>query len=621
MVAASSRNSTRPSLPNVKKQRSKGMAANGADAIPHASAKLSKDLPSTETYLTHLRLLAAFSNLKQHVLSISELHHDSDPSSSTAEQRWTIFVANAVDRFERWLRAIFPSHFAPSLTCGVASDGKEMDVLMDATEPLTWTEEMLPPLDVLMVLHSYMLNPHEFLHDCLRCGGLALWKAGFPWDLIARNIDSATLEYKPTPKTEAAFEKMTCASWSYMKPPKGRSLKCPGCSTSLFLDWTTLYSEGTSQMEKGNILISFTKSCPICQSKISQESVCKSRLRSDLELLLKDDIAMPETLLSPNGLIPTAKNSVEPTNVLLNKVLKNGMAQQLIEQIDKAQRDNVDLQIPSCAVNDSIIDSLMDGSVLDQAEGTEKMDKVASALMTSARRMGATYNRNFSPFGLDLVGAVLRQGVFVEKMSYFDWIHSPAVDHTVSCGINRYDGFFKVMQHNPGKTAVPTFDVDLIWHTQQLTPTKYYNYSLANCNNIFIDHDDKIVDNVLNDSFEWTCEQFASLNGNDYDKCLCWCCAILEKDALSSKAEVASTRKLTSRIKGMLKLVQRDGDPSEAELQVVDIQSLKFENEYANECKRAVEAGERPPSKRAFFESYVWHYPKFAPHPDEVEAL
>jgi Glycine-rich domain-containing protein-like len=614
MVAASTKNSRRPNILRPKKDQGATTAIQGKDGL-HASPRLSSDLPSVDTCIIHLRLLAAFTELRESTSSQDGLFGILDSSHpSGADQRWTIFVAKAVLRFEVWLRALVPDGFQPFLRYNIASDPREMDRLMKETEPLQWTDDMLPPLDVLMVLHSYILNPHAFLEDCLRCGGVALWKVGFPWDLLARIISPGNLKYQPSEATRRAFEKRTNLDWDPATSEIETSFQCTHCSKSVAVAWANLYSEQFSQMEKGNTRMTFIITCPGCQVQLRQDSLSKARLRADLNALLKDDVVMPGTLLSVDGLIPTfggtSHDSLGSSTVLLNKILCEGLGQQIIEEIDKG------------GTNDSVASALMNTLTHGHAGSDGASEKIPPALKTAARQMTAVYDRNFSPFAMDLVGAVIRQGVFIEKMRYFDWIHSPATEHTASCAVERYSGFFQVMQKNTSKTAVPTFDVDLVWHTHQMTPTQYYKYSLENCNNIFIDHDDKIVDDVLNDSFEWTCEQFAKLTGNDYDKCLCWCCAILEQESLAArKPQDTSNKKLGSQLKKVIKGLRRESEPSESEDQVIEIQTRKFENDYANERQKALETGTEPTSKKAYFHSYVWHYPMFAPHPEEVAAL
>lgn len=130
---------------------------------------------------------------------------------------------------------------------------------------------------------------------------------------------------------------------------------------------------------------------------------------------------------------------------------------------------------------------------------------------------------------MDLVGAVIRQGSFVQKMHKLNWIHSHSLSdlpQLMEKFIVKYDIFWKIIVENPSHMVVPTLDVDLVWHTNQLAPRKYYNYSIITTERKkpirFIDHNDKIDEGRLSDSFEWTIKQYRkAIGGKVYSECLC----------------------------------------------------------------------------------------------------
>lgn len=89
------------------------------------------------------------------------------------------------------------------------------------------------------------------------------------------------------------------------------------------------------------------------------------------------------------------------------------------------------------------------------------------------RKVLSHYWDNSSIFGIDLVGAVLRQGTFVQKMAKLDWLHSPSVLTTMQRLIVKYHRFVRLAGENPKKTVVPTLDVDLAWVRQPPPPAHY----------------------------------------------------------------------------------------------------------------------------------------------------
>lgn len=92
-------------------------------------------LVSTSQLQTHLNLLRAFRDLKDRVEQHPHGLHQLAVSLDT-EKRWVWFLQLAVERFRRWAQ--------------------------NSTRFLTkesFFKREIPPLDVWMVWHSYMLNP------------------------------------------------------------------------------------------------------------------------------------------------------------------------------------------------------------------------------------------------------------------------------------------------------------------------------------------------------------------------------------------------------------------------------------------------------------------------------
>lgn len=94
----------------------------------------------------------------------------------------------------------------------------------------------------------------------------------------------------------------------------------------------------------------------------------------------------------------------------------------------------------------------------------------------SIRKMMSNYWDNASVFALELGSAVIRQGAFVDKMQSLDWLHSPTARQTMERLLAKYGRFIDIIAKYPLRTAVPTLDVDLGWHSKS---NHYYNFN--NC--------------------------------------------------------------------------------------------------------------------------------------------
>ena len=141
----------------------------------------------------------------------------------------------------------------------------------------------------------------------------------------------------------------------------------------------------------------------------------------------------------------------------------------------------------------------------------------------AVRKMMSRYWDNSSCLSMELGGAVIRQSVFVEKMQSIDWLHSPAAGATMNRLLLKYSRFIHIIATYPLHTAVPTLDVDLGWHTHQLSPKQYLDYTVKKCKK-FIDHDDKMEEDVLSTAFEWTSKTYEKVFQEVYSECTCWYC-------------------------------------------------------------------------------------------------
>jgi len=130
---------------------------------------------------------------------------------------------------------------------------------------------------------------------------------------------------------------------------------------------------------------------------------------------------------------------------------------------------------------------------------------------------------------LDLSEAVLRQDKFVEKMGNYLWIHSPAIEGTLSRAISRYENFLHLFKEYPKSVLVPTPDIDLVWHTHQCSPQAYKTTSIKMAGR-FINHDNSLGKSVLNDASKETRCMYEDRYKEEYTACLCWDCEAMKSE-------------------------------------------------------------------------------------------
>ncbi|KAK1410357.1 hypothetical protein QVD17_36893 [Tagetes erecta] len=121
----------------------------------------------------------------------------------------------------------------------------------------------------------------------------------------------------------------------------------------------------------------------------------------------------------------------------------------------------------------------------------------------------------------NLVLAVKRQ------ISFFYQVLRPhmSTDHFLEASVARYKGFLHLIKRNKERSitcfCVPTYDIDLIWHTHQLHPASYCN-DLMNLLGKILEHDDTDQNRgkgqKLDVGFSKTTKQWEELFGSRYWK-------------------------------------------------------------------------------------------------------
>lgn len=133
-------------------------------------------IPSVQACAVHLELLETFMILRRKVLHSNALDitfgithngRDDRPLAKRREEKWTKFVNLAVARFAIWVKYVH-----------------EDDSRRLANVRQSWS--MIPPIDVLMVLHAFMLNPKEYRAYCAdaNVAGSSMLRLRFPWKAI-----------------------------------------------------------------------------------------------------------------------------------------------------------------------------------------------------------------------------------------------------------------------------------------------------------------------------------------------------------------------------------------------------------------------------------------------------
>lgn len=506
----------------------------------------------------HLKLLAAFADLRDCISTKDGLFglHDAQAEeyrdgrnhmlAKVREKRWAVYVSRATERYLVWWReCISSSEGRPTLK---TLQNIHYGSITGCLSRISWSYQYMPPLDVLMVWHAHMLNPRSFLEDCIRYGKMNFWATGFPWAVINRCFNDKTLEYNAGETAKSKFEQATKLSWDNLQDPLRKDIKCPNCGALVHVRWTAGHIPHQSvipfEQFHGFADNGFNATCSKCRYVITHDKIKVARFRRDVQRLLHRDSPMPGTFYNLNG-IPEAAGTARAG---LGSFFPNWLLRAVGKDILIVTHPLISRCENMADIRDELESKLKNIDDLFRKDGRPPRRRIDLEEKVAFRRMMSSYWENTSAFSLDLVGAVIRQGTFVQKMDNIDWLHSPTVMETMARLINKYKIFFHIMVSNPKRMAVPTLDVDLAWHTHQLSPSRYFQYSAISSNSssvthehVFIDHDDKVGEDKLSDGFEWTSKMYKKFtNGEIYSECTCWYCEAIRAPDLRSGIFVSS---------------------------------------------------------------------------------
>ncbi|KIM19495.1 hypothetical protein M408DRAFT_50053, partial [Serendipita vermifera MAFF 305830] len=420
----------------------------------------------------HLKLLGAIHRLKQTVQA-----QENGIAAKNKDQAWVIFVNRAVHRFYLWAMSSW-------------------------TRASPWLDEtIIPPLDIIMVWHSYLLNPRTYYEDSQRmdtayCMNLQAIQ-NMPLLLIASLIDTRTLEaLPPSAERQRFFE--TTTSLPFAPPLVTNSfevmvLNCPFClQNNHRVRWI-------AENEKGFAQTRFEHPCERCGVAFKKMHMGVRRFAAEVSRKRTGKMVyISETLLDPRtGRVDKAEADSLTVRLFkrLDKIAQVNIP--ITEDKERAEATSLAVklyysyEILSLELHTSIRPSYIKASFLPNSDRENRIQRIAVA-----------YSHN-GPASLDLVGAVLRQGAFVEKMVHIGWTQPGCFDyeHTLAPlvrSIARYHAFLDLMCSHSKSFLVPT--LDLAWHSHQLKGEAYRNDTL-NFLERTPNHEDSVESSVISKGY------------------------------------------------------------------------------------------------------------------------
>ncbi|KAI0051192.1 hypothetical protein FA95DRAFT_1628258 [Auriscalpium vulgare] len=470
------------------------ISRNGSpDIFRIGRTKMQVPLVDVKHVKLHLNLLDAFSRLRQQIETGSSARLPEQALHLDAEKRWAWFVGLAVEsRFERWVKRIS----------------------LARTDAKHFAHDAVPPLDVWMVWHSYMLNPGSFADDCSRhkllmpLDALLTLSKHFFFQVLVELGDMNKLT--PSDTCTGKWYADTGTPFDYLRATHiltHQVLQCPVCETAI----KALYLDGNGT---GYAQHKFSVKCPACDFVITKDKLAVFRFTSDLSLDLNS-----ETVRASLGLGIYLPGTLRSNVLIEQEVIGRAVKEQILTAAPFKPTGTGPNAKPKSAL----------GMAEDVGWDWGRIKKVVEPKLkfqtsVDGPRIFACYHDQ-RLFSVELVGAVLRQGSFIKKMRDLHWTEvdyfaNPDDELALHHANARYHAFLDLMASSPGSFLVPTLDIDLVWHTHQLTGPRYQTDCRKTVER-YVNHDDKVEEMYLSNAFDLTCRAWLDRFKTQYMQCGC----------------------------------------------------------------------------------------------------
>ena len=545
-------------------------------------------IPTINEAIIHLKLLKAFQVMKNKVLINYELNDE------YREKYWQSFITLAVRRFIVFISAIREKNYKNYIN----SEGRninfrktELQIFNDAIITTTITNDnqkwfinmmndLMPPLDVIMVWHSFLLNPKTFYDTCLRNNVLNFANYPLPLYKINQFIDNYTFEFNvdysinqknylnliksftndTTTTTTTNDDNDNERDINQYDIATNFSLNkqlvrfyCPGCK-KILTDWIKINDKNQMGLADRNLSVRTLRSqsfiieddlsplppqpskkcaytCPCINiSMITHESLRILHLIVDAKRRRNKNTNKNEIYPLLPGIYKYFSLVIcNPKYSSKSPITLNKNICQAIEKSYLVEKNLITI------INDILTKNNINININININEIKKI-RIILRNYLQFNYISSTV-KNGIEIGEDLVGCILRQEIFWEKINQIDWLHSPLIYESLKESLIRYKRFYLMLTTTTTTTTtnnnnkyskeillVPTLDIDLIWHTHQLSMYGYFHDCLTSSCHYVIDHNDKIDNNKLNDGFSFTSKKYKYLFKDNYSICYCQYC-------------------------------------------------------------------------------------------------
>ncbi|KAG8746355.1 hypothetical protein FRC10_005344 [Ceratobasidium sp. 414] len=451
----------------------------------------------------HLFVLGAFQTLRRNVEAASYADSGLNPIP-TPDVKWGIYLLRANYRFGLWLEKVMKKPEREHGEIGELTDGE------------------IPPIDVLVLLHAYLLNPVNYYEDTENAYGWLKVIGGFPLDRVGgsqmKRLEGNEVVYTPTLQQVEEWELAT--QQPYVLPMVTTlddtvDLTCPMCGNrDLRAPWLTkptFNDIGGAFSGRGYAQSGFSVVCQNCQGTVTKQAMQAERFARDF-VRVRNELRQGKDAWFLNSFINIHTGKPAPTSAAT-------FARLAVDTI--LDLDENSIYLPHIALGHYFGWDLGEAQRLIEA-GFRRRGGTRAWMGDSISRMMRGF-RTRGPVSLDVIGAAMRQSKFAAQMEELGWtdkLHFGAHPELITSAITQYHLFLDLFAHNPSRPLVPTLLVDLGWHTHMLNAEAYREDSMRLFGR-YMNHDDKVEEGKLASAFDDTSRLWKSRFNENYSNCGC----------------------------------------------------------------------------------------------------
>ncbi|KAG1110479.1 hypothetical protein G6F42_015321 [Rhizopus arrhizus] len=318
---------------------------------------------------------------------------------------------------------------------------------------------VIPPLDIAFFWQAHMLSPLRFYEDQHRCPQF------IPMKKIKIPLKEIHMASKKVPGNvlivwrDAMGDEPYHLLEEHVSGPKNYAsyaeINCIVCFVKMEVDWdnyTEWRTDPTTALQ-----------CHRCNAMFTTKHVGKANLIADYS----KRTAVAGLMIAPNTSIKLSYKDIGSLG---------------------SQKD-----IKSLPFNQGI-KALNDLVLRNQAAKLKNSTDNPARRKRIVEAIESTYFCNpYRGSSIDMIQAVARQYKFAFKATQtINWDAPQGIIR----GIRQYSNFLYLIRTNPTLTAVPTFEIDLAWHTHMLFPDSYRKFTSKFLGK-FLNHDDTIPESRL----------------------------------------------------------------------------------------------------------------------------